>query len=238
MATNLQTVFRYMRDTLREVKTVKSVRVLDEGAMVVTLGEYGFDEEIAIYLLAGELSLDFIKTAVNGNTREDIHTMFVLSSDLLPPHQSTSQPDAPLQLLFDLYGGKVYAYSVAESEIRVFPVFIDAARHITYSEPVNIADLGSDYTELNTRYIRGVRKTASFANRHFHREKVTTSASNPLQPFYDLLGVPASATEADVKKAYRRKARQHHPDVDKSPTATETMQAINEAYARIMERFE
>lgn len=235
---SLRTAFRYMLDTLKEVKTVKNVRVLDEGALVVTLGEYGFDEEIAVYLLAGDVSIDFIKTAVNGNTREDIHTMFVLSEDLLPPANSTAQPDAPLQLLFDLYGGKVYAYTVSETDVRIFTVYIDTAHHITYSEPVNIADIGSDYTDLNNRYIRGVRKTATFSNRHFHRERVSTSAYNPLQPFFDVLGIPASATEDDIKKAYRRKARQHHPDIDKSPTATETMQAINEAYARIMEHFE
>ncbi|MBL8119962.1 MAG: DnaJ domain-containing protein [Anaerolineae bacterium] len=62
--------------------------------------------------------------------------------------------------------------------------------------------------------------------------------NNPLQEFYDLLGVSTDANLDDVKKAYRRKARKHHPDTDKSPGATERMQQINDAYARIIEHLE
>ena len=48
---------------------------------------------------------------------------------------------------------------------------------------------------------------------------------------YNVLGVDRSASEQDVKKAYRRLARRHHPDVNKSSKDAETkFKEIQEAY--------
>ena len=48
--------------------------------------------------------------------------------------------------------------------------------------------------------------------------------------FYTTLGVSKNATDTEIKTAYRRLARQHHPDVDKSPGAAEKFKEISEAY--------
>ncbi len=48
--------------------------------------------------------------------------------------------------------------------------------------------------------------------------------------FYEVLGISKSATQADIKKAYRQQARKYHPDVDKSADAEKRFKEINEAY--------
>ncbi len=48
--------------------------------------------------------------------------------------------------------------------------------------------------------------------------------------YYDVLGVPRTATKDDMKKAFRRLARQYHPDVNKENDATERFKEVNEAY--------
>src|SRR6185312_15764261 len=49
--------------------------------------------------------------------------------------------------------------------------------------------------------------------------------------FYAVLGVPASATQDEIKKKYRKLAAKHHPDKNPNdPKAAETFKGISEAY--------
>jgi curved DNA-binding protein len=47
---------------------------------------------------------------------------------------------------------------------------------------------------------------------------------------YDTLEVSSSASDAEIKKAYRKLARQYHPDVNKEPGAEDKFKEINAAY--------
>lgn len=48
--------------------------------------------------------------------------------------------------------------------------------------------------------------------------------------YYEILGVARTASQAEIKKAYRRLARQHHPDVSEDADADERFKEISEAY--------
>jgi curved DNA-binding protein len=49
--------------------------------------------------------------------------------------------------------------------------------------------------------------------------------------YYEILGVPRNASETEIKKAFRKLAREHHPDVAKNKKqAEEKFKELNEAY--------
>src|SRR2546421_12378066 len=55
-------------------------------------------------------------------------------------------------------------------------------------------------------------------------------ATPEYKDYYKTLGVAGRASEKEIKSAYRRLARQYHPDVNKDPKATDRFKLINEAY--------
>ena len=48
--------------------------------------------------------------------------------------------------------------------------------------------------------------------------------------YYDILKLPTTASEEDVKRAFRKEAKTCHPDIDKSEGATERFQDVVEAF--------
>ena len=56
------------------------------------------------------------------------------------------------------------------------------------------------------------------------------STKTTKRDYYDVLGAARNATDDEIKKSFRRLARQYHPDVNKDPGAEEKFKELNEAY--------
>ena len=48
--------------------------------------------------------------------------------------------------------------------------------------------------------------------------------------YYEILGVERSASDADIKRAFRKLAQQYHPDVSSESDAADRFKEANEAY--------
>ncbi len=48
--------------------------------------------------------------------------------------------------------------------------------------------------------------------------------------YYETLGVARTASQDEIQRAYRKLAKQHHPDTNKAPDAEKKIKEINEAY--------
>ncbi len=53
--------------------------------------------------------------------------------------------------------------------------------------------------------------------------------------YYDILGVDKNATSAEIKSAFRKKARTLHPDVNKASDAEEKFKELGKAYETLMD---
>lgn len=54
--------------------------------------------------------------------------------------------------------------------------------------------------------------------------------------YYEVLGVPRDASDEEIKRAFRRAAQRHHPDIDSSDGAEERFKELNEAYRILSDR--
>ena len=50
----------------------------------------------------------------------------------------------------------------------------------------------------------------------------------PQRSFYEVIGVPVSATTSEIKKAYRQRAKVLHPDKHRDMTKEESENALDE----------
>ena len=57
-----------------------------------------------------------------------------------------------------------------------------------------------------------------------------------MSSYYDLLGVPRLASDQEIRKAYRTKAKQLHPDVNNSQDAHQKFVLLHKAYQTLIDK--
>ncbi|MBZ0299365.1 MAG: J domain-containing protein [Anaerolineae bacterium] len=260
MRFDVHKVRTYLVNALNEAAdTVAEVRHDGTDLILVDLTT---GESVIIYLIDRLMPVQEIKTTLTENTAKNLHTLFVLWSDMLLPQENRLHlPEDWMDALLTLYNGKIYGYDSYGPYASVFPVHFTRQSagleyFITYGDAVNAAHLHCDYVHVEARDLKGFWRVADFAERVQSngngRQRRSDSQQNTQEPprtnlhgrrttlaaYFEVLELSADADRGAVRQAYYQLARRYHPDVSGSPDSTARMQQINEAYQRIMAHFE
>src|SRR5919201_445403 len=78
---------------------------------------------------------------------------------------------------------------------------------------------------------RAMRGSASRTSSRSSRGCLDSSSAMEFKDYYSTLGVAKTATDKEIKQAYRKLARKHHPDVNPGDKSAEgKFKELNEAY--------
>ncbi len=210
-------------------------------------------EAISIHIIESSIPAYEIRHTIAHNHANGVYTLFILWADmLLPPEGHVVQVEEWEYPLLALYGEKLWAYDIFGGELFIYPIHYDRIgpyREIRYGKTVNMRQLVGTIVEIESSFIKGRWRVATFADKTQHtqrRYQTDTDGQRPprstqpdtLAEWYAVLGIPLDSEVEDVKTAYRNLARKIHPDVNKAIDATQQMQALNEAYRRLMATFD
>jgi DnaJ like chaperone protein len=108
---------------------------------------------------------------------------------------------------------------------------------------MSIAMADGRFHETEERLIKSIAREMGLTDRDYEEAVAMFSPRVSLDASYTVLGVTMGATDDEVKKAYRKLAKEYHPDVvankgmgeDFQKFAAEKMRAVNGAYDSIKE---
>jgi DnaJ like chaperone protein len=108
---------------------------------------------------------------------------------------------------------------------------------------MSVAIADGQLHQAEERLIRSIAREMGLTDRDYEEATAMFSPRASVSQSYTVLGVTQSATDDEIKKAYRKLAREYHPDVvankgmgeDFQKFAAEKMRAVNAAYDSIRE---
>lgn len=228
-------------------------QILDDGGDIM-LVRLASGEQVSIHLIESIVPLYELKATLDYNRANGASTLFILWAEmLLPPEGHLVEVQDWEVPLLGLWEDKIYAYETFGQEVFIFPVHYDRAgayRDIRYGATLNMRFLSTTQAEINTPFFKGKWPVGTFfekprepgaAHQYHHHEgtdRRPTAQPGTFAAYYQLLQIERDADPEVIKTAYRRLARKLHPDVNTAKDATQQMQALNEAYRKIMEQFD
>jgi DnaJ like chaperone protein len=108
---------------------------------------------------------------------------------------------------------------------------------------MSIAMADGHFHESEERLIRTIAREMGLSDHDYEEAAAMFSPRASIGTSYTVLGVTSGATDDEIKKAYRKLAKEYHPDVvankgmgeDFQKFAAEKMRAINSAYDAVKE---
>lgn len=231
-------VSAYLVEALQAARP--ALEVIDHGGDIIHVrGQTG--DIFHLYFIENPITVYEIRNILEANTAAGAYSLFILWGELfMPVEGSRFRPDRHdwMAALLALHQDKIYAFDPYASGDYIFPVFFEHVsgrpeRAIRYGTAFNAARLHPQIVETYSGSLAGRWRMASFeAQRgvgiHLHPEVAGHYVRLGLNPRLPL-------TRDAVKRAYRRRARELHPDVSAARDATEQMQLLNHAYLRLLE---
>ena len=228
---------------------------IERGSINQAFGQSGDQERVQAAFFTALFSVMGNVAKADGRVSED---EIAMARSIM---QQMALDDTQTRVAIDLFNqGKQAGFDLdavveqfrreAHRRTTLLQMFMEILLHAAYADGVMQPDEQrllrriSEHLGFTVRQFQQLEARVR-AQRAFHAGAEGYQTSRPqadlLADAYEVLGVPATATDAEVKKAYRRLMNQHHPDKlvakgmpeEMIKLATEKTQEIKAAYEMI-----
>lgn len=123
---------------------------------------------------------------------------------------------------------RLYPTELAQDLLREYQSKLEDFTNFN-SDNTSKDDNNNKYTEQKST--SDTKKNQNESSKGYSRDQLqAVKKLQKCQDYYEILGVTSDTNETELKKAYKAKALQFHPDKNKAPGATEAFKKIQKAF--------